>query len=736
MIFKFKSRLPFFYQTNSTDCGLACLRMIIAFYGKNVSIEYLRKVSDFEKTGTSLYGLYKAAESFHFEVKGALVEIEELSSIINDIPVIVHWKGNHFVVLYGMKNDKYIIADPGKGKISLTKEEFISSAFYSENNNMKMANVLLIYATPLFTSTTFENNNSKSEFKFLLSYIKNYKNYYILIVWSLILGLGIQMLLPFITKSVVDKGIESKNIKYVFYILLGQVVFILSSTFFSIIRSWITLNLSSRINFSLISTFIVKLFNVQISFFETRKIGDILQRIGDNSRIEIFISRLWISVVFSILTIIFYSVILAYYQIGFFWIIFCAMILYSIWATIFLEKRKEIDWRRFDFSSRNHSNIIQIVNGIHDLKINNSEKKFYEKWQQNQNLSILNNFESLKLSQYQDTGATLIMQLTQIFITFLSVKLVIQGTISFGIMISIQFIIGQLLIPIQQIIGFIGSAQDAKLSYERLNDVWTVRNESENRLHANPISIKTQENLFINFKNVSFCYPGQESFFSLDNISFSIDQGKTTAIVGLSGSGKTSILKLLLGYYSEYSGEIYIGDMNFKELDLDDWRTKCGVVMQDSFIFNESIAENICMSKKFDLDKLKNALEITNMWDYINTLPQKYETIIGSDGKGLSQGQKQRLLIARAVYKDPEFIFFDEATNALDSNNENIIMLNLKKFFKGKTVLFVAHRLSTIQFADKIILLENGKILEYGTHIELKIKNGRYHELIRNQMEN
>ncbi len=727
-------KYPFYYQANSMDCGLACLRMIASYYGKSISIEHLRKISDFEKTGASMFGLSKAATSLNLDVTGVLVDLEDLTKIVNDIPVIIHWKGNHFIVLYAIKNGKFIVADPGKGMLKLAKEEFEAYALYSDAEGKKVANVLILEVTKSFLSLPNDKINNKKHIDFLISYIKDFRLYFLFIIWALLLGLTIQMLLPLFTKNVVDDGVQSKSIKYVFYLLSGQLILILSGTIFSITRSWVTVHLSSRINFSLVSKFIVKLFKVPLSFFETRKIGDILQRIGDHSRVEMFITRVSLSSLFSALTIVFYSIILAYYQIGFFLIIFVSMILYAIWALLFLNKRKEIDWRRFELSSKNQSNIIQIVNGIHDLKINNCEKRYYEKWRLNQNEIINNGFESLKLSQYQDTGATLIMQMAQICITFLSVKLVIDGDITFGVMLSIQFIIGQLIIPIQQIMSAVGSAQDARLSFDRLVDVWDVKNEDEYQRSNQRLISEFQNDASIVFNNVVFNYPGQDASFSLNNISFDLEEGKTTAIVGLSGSGKTSIIKLLLGYYSEYKGAIRIGDLNLKDIDLTAWRERCGVVMQESYLFNESIAENVAMTSKPDLSRLQEALEIANMWSFVNSLPLGYNTVVGVEGKGLSQGQKQRLLIARAVYKNPEYLFFDEATNSLDAQNEDLIMRNLKKVFIGKTVLIVAHRLSTIQFADKILLLENGKIMEYGTHLELSKNNGRYRELVDKQM--
>lgn len=727
-----KKKYPFYYQTNSMDCGLACLRMIVAYYGKKVSLERLRSLSDFEKSGVSMFGLQKAAVSLHLEATGVMATIPEIKRIVTEIPVILHWKGDHFILLFAYSKGHFVVADPAKGIMRLSEAEFSRYALYTGSNNGAMASLLLLESTDEFTKLQNDKANEQRHVQFFLSQISRFRRYYAYIVWALLLGLVVQFLLPFFTKNVVDLGIDSKSIKYVGYLLLGQFVLIMSSTFFTVVRSWITLHLSSRINYSLVAAFLDKLFRVPLNFFETRKIGDILQRISDHSRIEMFITRTALGVLFSIVSVILYSSILAYYHFGFFVLLFTTILLYTLWISIFLKRRKQIDWKRFEVSSKNQSNIIQIVNGIHDLKINSAEGKYYDKWSVNQSEAIKNSFDSLRLSQFQETGTTFIFQLSQIAITFLSVTLVINSRISFGTMLSIQFIIGQLIVPIQQIIGAITSAQDARLSFDRLFDVWNVKNESDYRKGEKVEAAEKTPPII--FNNLSFCYPGQENEFALNNVSLTIESGKTTAIVGLSGSGKTSILKLLLGYYSEFSGEIKIGTQNFKDISLDEWRSKCGVVMQESFIFNDTISENICMNRPFDLEKLKKALTVANIWGYVDSLPLKYNTVIGIDGKGLSQGQKQRLLIARAVYKDPEYVFFDEATNALDAENETIIINNLKEFFVGRTVVLIAHRLSTIQFADNIVLLQNGVIAENGDHTQLKNKRGKYFELIKKQM--
>ncbi len=728
----FRKRYPFFYQTSSMDCGLACLRMIAAFYGKRISLERVRSYAGFEKTGVSMYGLKRAAALLNLEAIGIQATIDDIEGIVSQVPVVIHWKKDHFVTLFAIHKGQFIVGDPAKGVLKLTPEEFTKNALSAFPDGIARANVLVIEITEAFKQMSADVHEKSLLFRFFKEQVRHFRWLYLLIMWSLLLGLCIQFLLPFFTKNVVDLGIDSGSLKYIGYLLAGQFVLIISGSIFGVLKSWVTLHLSSRINYALIAKFLGKLFTVPLHFFETRKIGDILQRISDHSRVEAFVTRTAISILFSGLTVVVYSSILAYYNPGFFVLLLTSVLLYALWISFFLKKRKLVDWERFELSSKNQSNIIQIVNGIHDLKINRAEKKYFDKWNQNQQEYIRNSFDSLRIFQFQELGATLIFQLSQLGVTFLSVSLVVTNKISFGTMLSIQFIMGQLIIPIQQLLGAITAAQDARLSFDRLNDVWSVKEEARDRK-----SLKMSDRwgaADITMENIDFAYHGQEEFLALKNVSLRMAKGKTTAIVGLSGSGKTSILKLLLGYHDQYTGTISIGNQDFRDIDLEEWRSRCGVVMQDSYIFNDTIAENICMNKEFDLIKFRKALSVANILEYVDSLPLKHQTMIGTDGKGLSQGQKQRLLIARAVYKDPDYVFFDEATNSLDAENESIIINNLKDFFKGRTVILVAHRLSTIQFADEIVLLQNGEIAEQGKHADLKAQKGRYFDLVKKQM--
>lgn len=717
------------YQTGSMDCGVACLRMVCRFFGKNFNTEFIRSRSEFEIRGTSMFGLKNAAEKIGLETDCVEMSIDNIKKVLEISPIIIHWQKNHFTVIFSYKSGRFLIGDPAKGMSSLTSEK-LSTKIFSANN--ALAACLVFEPTDKFNSQT-ETGSSSRMTPFFLEHIKNNKLYFLVILWGFMLVLSLQFILPFFSKTVVDLGISSGDITFVKYILLGQLMVIISSSIFSMIRSRITLHLSSKINYSMLSSFLGKLFKLPLPFFESRKIGDIIQRFSDHNRIEQFITKTSFSFVFSILSIVVYATVLAYFNIIFLILFVLSAMTYLAWITFFLNKRKSIDHERFEFSSLNQSLLVQIISGIHDLKINNAENAYFDKWKEQQAGLIKNSFKSFNISMFQESGATLIFQCTQVLLTYFSVSLVIKSRLTIGEMISIQFIIGQLIAPISQVVNTVLGAQDAKISFDRLYDIWSVKNEDEQSGRA----IKTpvfQGSNSISIDNVSFEYPGRDQSFLLKDINILLPKGKVTAIVGLSGSGKTTLLKILLGYYENYTGLINIGDIDFRNIDLAKWRSACGVVLQESFIFNTTIAFNVSMSETTDYERLKYAIKIASLEEYIESLPMNADTMIGNEGKGLSQGQKQRILIARAVYKNPDYIFFDEATNSLDAETEYEIIKNLRTFFIGKTVLLIAHRLSTIQFADNVIVMRNGLVTEQGDLNQLMLKKGDYYNLVRKQL--
>lgn len=724
------------------DCGPTCLRMVAKHYGRTIPLDYLRNKSQYGKQGVSLLGLADAAEGISLKSVGAKLTFEQL---INDapLPAIIHWDQYHFVVLTPQSSkNKLIIADPAKGLIKLNNEEFkkrwISIPPPSgEAEGVGKGIALLLESTPQFKEMDFsgewENEKKKVTWGLLFNYLKENKKYFFQIFLGLLMGSLIQVIFPYLTQSIVDTGINTQNLNFIEIVLAAQLMLLFSQTVVEFIRSKILLHVSTRINISLLSSFWSKLLKLPVQFFDSRHPGDIIQRIGDHHRIESFLTGTALNTFFSMFTLIIFSFVLLGYNLTIFFIFAIGSILYLLWIQLFLRYRRQLDYKRFDIASKENNATMQLVYGMQEIKLNNAENTYRWAWEGLQAGLFKLNFKNLSLNQYQQVGAFFINQGKNILITFLVAKLVIEGQLTLGMMLAIQYIIGQLNSPIEQLIGFTQQAQDAKISLERLNDIHSLDNEEPVHKHFNHYLPKEHS---IYLKNVSFTYPGAGNELVLKDINLEIPKGKVTAIVGMSGSGKTTLVKLLLRFYENYKGDIYAGNINFKTISPKFWRSVSGAVMQDNFIFNDNIRKNITVNDGLvDEERLFNSCKTANILPFIDSLPLGFYTKLGAEGNGISGGQKQRISIARAVYKNPEFIFFDEATNSLDANNEKVILANLQEFFKNRTVIIVAHRLSTVKNADKIVVMENGEIAEEGTHTELTFKKGKYYELVKNQLE-
>lgn len=726
---------PHYHQPDAMDCGPTCLRMIARYYGKFYNIQTLRERSFITREGVSLLGTSRAAESIGFRTMGVKISFEQLATEA-PLPAIVHWNQNHFVVVYkisGKKGNETIhVSDPGGGLVEFTREEFIRCWASTVEENEKRGVALLLETTPDFYATTDEKPNKKS-FRFLFSYLRPYRKMIVQLLLGLILGSLLQLVFPFLTQSIVDKGIGNRNIDFIYLVLIAQLVLTLSRVSVEFIRGWILLHLGTRINISLISDFLSKLMRLPMVYFDSKLIGDLLQRIGDNKRIESFLTGTTLNVMFSLVNLIIFGVVLLFYNIKIFSIFIIGSTLYAIWVWLFMKKREELDYRRFAQMAANQSNVIQLVQGMQEIKLNGCEQKKRWEWERIQAKLFRVSVKGLALSQYQQSGAVLINEVKNILITVVAATSVVEGNMTLGMMLAVQYIIGQLNSPIDQLISFFNLTQDAKISLDRLGEIH-LRKDEEEPDDSKINEIPDGKNIEVN--NLSFNYEGPDSELVLNDISISIPVGKQTAIVGTSGSGKTTLVKLLLGFYAPTKGDIKIGENCFDAFSIRSWREQCGVVMQDGFIFSDTIANNIAPGADIvDKNRLLHAAKVANIAEFIDTLPLGYNTKIGGEGHGLSQGQKQRILIARSVYKNPKFIFFDEATNALDANNEKVILENLQDFFKGRTVVVVAHRLSTVKNADQIIVIEKGRIVEVGTHAELSKLKGSYYTLVKNQLE-
>ncbi len=725
------AKFPFYQQFDVMDCGPSCLRMVAKYYGKHFSNESLREKSYITREGVSLLGISDAAESIGMRSMGVKITFDQLKKEA-PLPCIVHWGQQHFVVVYKISKGKVWVADPAFGRLEYSEKEFCDKWISTVEGGQEKGICLLLQPSPDFYNESDEKSN-RTGFRFVLNYLKPYRKLVIQLLLGFLLGSLIQLVLPFLTQSVVDIGINNQDIGFIYLVLLAQLVLFISRMSVEFIRSWILLHISTRINISIISDFLIKLMKLPLGFFDSKMIGDILQRIEDHDRIERFLTAQSIGVLFSVFSVVVFSIVLAIYSLKILAVFLIGSALYFVWIYVFMKRRRELDYKRFNKLSENQSKLIQIINGMQEIKLNNYEKQKRWEWERVQAGLFKVSVKSLSLQQYQDAGSVFINETKNILIIIIAATAVVNGELTLGMMLAIQYIIGQLNTPLRQLIGFMHNAQDAKISLERLSEIHEKKDES----CAETSYVKNlPENKGISISNLVFQYEGPRSPKVLNDINLEIPERKITAIVGTSGSGKTTLIKLLLGFYPPVAGDIKIGGTRLANFSPKMWRDNCGVVMQDGFIFSDSIARNIVVNDDIvDQERLIRAVKLANIQDYIESLPLSYNTKIGQEGVGLSQGQKQRILIARAIYKSPEYLFFDEATNALDANNEKLIMENMDLFSAGKTVVVVAHRLSTVKNADQIVVLEKGEIVERGTHDELISKKGKYFELVKNQLE-
>ena len=724
---------PVYRQMDQMDCGPTCLRMIARYHGKALAADTLRERCSLSGQGVSMGGIAEAADSVGFNSAGVRVNLETLRNEV-PLPCIAHWRQRHFVVITKVTRAHVYIADPGFGNIRYSHEEFLKGWLNGKQASDAEGTLLLLEPTPAFYSDNEEVAEAQAGgIKFLYPYFRPYTK----LIAQLFVGLGVGTIIlvsfPFITQSLVDYGINYQNLSFVYLLLAAQLMLFFSQTSVDILRSWILLHMGSRINISLISDFLIKLMKLPVAYFDSKTIGDLLQRVQDHDRVEAFLSSATLNILFSAVNVIIFSLILAYFS----WTIFAVFVIgtaiYMAWVLIFMGQRKALDYKRFDQASGNQSSMVQLLNGMQEIKLNNSERRRRWEWEQIQVKLFKISVKSLALLQYQTTGGNFVNELKNILITFMAAKSVLDGGISLGMMLAIQYIIGQLNAPINNFVTFMQSLQDAQISLDRLAEIHNQDEEHESAAELLPEGrdIRTREGL-------SFRYGNRHSPLVLDDVALHIPAGRVTAIVGASGSGKTTLLKLLLKFYTPQQGRIDVGGMHLQDISTRLWRQQCGVVMQDGYIFADTLLRNITESdsdSRTDYPRLRQALKIANLEELVEDLPEGLNTRVGSSGIALSGGQRQRILIARAVYKDPQYLFFDEATSALDAKNERVVMENLSEFFQGRTVVIIAHRLSTVKNADQIITLDKGRLIECGPHHELIKRQGTYFTLIKNQLE-
>ncbi len=723
------------YQHDSMQCGVACLQMMCNYFGRDYSTESLSKLCFVTTEGVSLLGINEVACALGLRTMCARISIGDMQNA--HLPCILHWNQKHFVVLYKItKGKKFYVADPAKGMVVYSLEEFKNHWTSTNSNGEDKGIAMFLETTPAFFTFKMEdeeNIKGKRSFRFLFGYVKKYRRYFGQIVLGLIVGSLLQLALPFLTQSIVDVGIKNQDIGFVWLVLLGQLMLTVSRTVLDFIRRWLLLHISLRVNISLVSDFFIKLLKLPMSFFDTKLMGDLMQRMNDHGRVNNFLTLQTLNITFALFTFAVFSVVLFFYNKLVFAIFLLGSFLYGGWMTLFLKRRKVLDYELFEQQAINNNKTYEFITSMQEIKLQDCEQRRRWEWENTQAALFGVQMKSLKLQQTQEAGSIFINEVKNIVITVVAATAVIHGQMTLGMMLAVQYIIGQLNSPVEQLMSFFYSLQDVKISLERINEIHQM--DDENGKEGSLTSVEDKSG-GIDIRNIMFKYDPHALRKTIDDVNIHIPQGKVTAIVGASGSGKTTLIRLMLGYYPVLEGQINIGGTDINKLNKKWWRRQCGVVMQDGVIFSESIARNIAVDDgEIDKERLLKAAEIACIKDYVTALPLKFNTKIGRDGMGLSQGQKQRILIARAVYKNPDYLFLDEATNSLDANNERAIVENLDKFYRGKTVVIVAHRLSTVKNADNIIVLDQGRVVETGNHETLTAKRGTYYNLVKNQLE-
>lgn len=726
-------RFPFYKQLDSADCGAACLRMVAMHYGRHYTFEYLRQLSYLDRDGVSLSGISDAAEKIGMRTLGVKVGFRRLGDDI-PLPCVAHWQQDHFVVVYKVQNGKVYVADPKVGKIQYDEQEFMNS-WLSDVVNTEPQGVLLLFET---TSEFYQKEGETRQsvptgLAFFWPYLSQYRKLIVQLMLGLVIGSLIQLAFPFMMQALVDKGVQLNDINFVYLILIAQGMLFAGQMAVEFIRGWILLHIGARVNISFVSDFLIKLMRLPMSFFDSRMTGDLLQRIYDNERVERFLTSASLQTLFSIVSLVVLGFVLLHYNPVIFLVFFVGSIVYFSWIAFFLQRRRALDNQRFEQLAENQNMLMQMVNGMQEIKLHNAQRLKRWAWERTQAKLFKVNVKYLATNQIQRAGAAFINEGKNIVISVLAAKGVIEGEMTLGMMLAVQYIIGQMNAPLESLVQFVIQAQEARISLERMGEIQNTNDEESNE--AAQVNV-LPANGNLSMQGVSFRYGGPYDPWVLRNVNVVIPEGKTTAIVGPSGSGKSTLLKLLLNFYQPTEGSVRIGEVSLGSLNPKLWRNYCGVVMQDGYLFYDTIARNIALGdENVDRRRLLYAANMANIQSFVESLPSGYNTKTGNEGTGLSQGQRQRILIARAIYKDPQYLFFDEATNALDAHNERSIMQNMYQAFQQKTVVVVAHRLSTVRNADNIIVLDRGEVVEQGTHEQLTARKGVYYNLVREQLE-
>lgn len=724
-------------QHDSMQCGAACLLSVCHFYGRSgMSLEQMTEMCGVGRDGVSIYDLNKAARRLGFETLCAKLTLSDLLDIT--LPCILFWNASHFVVLFEARGGRYVIGDPALGVVERSEAEVSQAWLAADDDDGVLRGVVLgLSPTDDFScggDCGVQSLSLRKSLPSLWTYVRPHRWCIAQLAAGLAFGCVVQLILPFLSQAVVDVGVGLRDVGSLWTLVIAQMALMLGRAAAGFVRSWILLRIGTRVNIAMVSDFLAKLMRLPMTFFDKKLTGDILQRMGDYSRVRDFFTSQALDALFALSSVAVFAFVLGCYSLRLFAVFLVGSLAHAAWLSFFMRRRRVLDYELFRRQALCSNKTLECVSSLHEVKLQGCGARRRAEWEASQEALVSTQAQSLALSQRQEAGSVVIAEGKNIVMTLCSATAVMSGDMTMGMMLATQFIAGQLVSPIERLTRFAYAAQDVRVSLERILSVSRMPDEDDGR-NASPVDVDWR--LGVEFRHVSFAYsPSECGHPAVDDVSLYFPSGKVTAIVGASGSGKSTLIKLLLGFFEPQEGDVSVGGVELSSLPMEWWRGQCGIVMQDGVIFSDSVARNIAMADdEPDMRRVREAARLACADGFISDLHAAFETKIGAEGQQLSKGQAQRILLARAVYRNPSLLILDEATNSLDTVSERRIVDNLASFCAGRTTIVIAHRLSTVRNADNIIVMSGGRVVERGTHNELAKLHGYYYELIKNQLD-